>query len=323
LLRQTPLLLALLIPSLIAVVRVLRERPSSTTVWEGSLPEALFFILAFLALLLSPSPQPHNLLEVVAFAFLLSYRYASAMIKDPKVFHLLRPLTIGLILFAHLIPFYASSRRHFAWPNHRQESLIRFAEQLTSRDGDRVYDGIGMLPTRRGIRSQWFLESLNLRASNRDLETLVHSPAAVVIYSYRAERLPAAESDFIRKHYVPLGDDFWVLGAILPQGGGEFEVVYPGRYRISARKQSNLLGTYPEGLADLIKAAATKEVEIPFTGTLDGVAISNRPLHLKVGAHRVESRADDEIAVVWVGPDLEKPPQVGRGDRRRLFVNGH
>jgi hypothetical protein len=178
-----------------------------------------------------------------------------------------------------------------------------------------------MLPTRRGIRSQWFLESLNLRASNGNSETLVHTPATVVIHSHRTERLPSLESDFIRKHYVPLGDDFWVLGTTLPKGGGEFEVVYPGRYRISARKQSNMLGTYPEGLAEIIKAAATKEAEIAFTASLDGLAVSNRPVKLNVGNHRVVSDADDEIAVVWVGPDLEKPPQVGRGDRRRLFVN--
>jgi len=30
---------------------------------------------------------------------------------------------------------------------------------------------------------------------------------------------------------------------------------------------------------------------------------------------------NDELAVVWVGPKLDKVPQVGRGDHRRLFVN--
>ena len=179
-----------------------------------------------------------------------------------------------------------------------------------------------MVATRRGIYSQSFLESLRIQSTKRP-ETLFESPAAVVIWSYRNERLPNSEWDFIRKHYVPLGDDFWVLGTTLPRGGGEFEVVYPGRYRISVRKLSNLLGTYPEGLADLMKAAATKEVESPFEGTLDGLAIADAPVHLKVGTHRVESKVDDEIAIVWVGPSLEKPPQVGRGDRRRLFVNGY
>jgi len=44
----------------------------------------------------------------------------------------------------------------------------------------------------------------------RDL--LAENPAAVFIPNYRTDWLADADHDFIRRHYVALSDDFWVLG---------------------------------------------------------------------------------------------------------------
>jgi len=326
LLTQTPLLLALLFTALICVFADLRRRGRAALNWDNTLPEAALFLVALAALLINPTPFPYNLLNLVPFAYLLCFRFAAKHWNELWDTKAVRPLLVTLLIFAHFVPFVIATRRHSDWPNFRQERLIQMAESLTDPVKDPVYDGIGMVPTRRSIHFQWLLHSLNLASYGTESvphvrDMLASQPAAVIIPSYRTDWLPDADHEYIRAHYVPLGDDFWVLGTKLPRGGGIFEIVHPGRYQISQFKQSNILGTYPEGLGEAMKAAATKKEEALFVGTLDGVAVSNRPVELIVGTHRVESARDDEVAVVWVGPKLDKVPQVGRGDHRQLFVN--
>jgi len=326
LLTQTPLLLAVLLAALVSIIADLRRHGRAALNWDGSLPEAVLFLVAFAALLINPTPFPYNLVNLVPFAYILCFRFGVLHWDDIWKTKAIRPLLVALLVFTHFVPFLIATRRHFDFPNYRQEQLMRMAESLTDPAKDPVYDGVGMVPTRHSIHYQWLLHSLNIAnfgtgsiPNVRDM--LAANPAAVIIPNYRTDWLPEADHEYIRAHYVPLGDDFWVLGTKLPRGGGSFEIIHPGRYQISQLKQSNILGNYPETLAEQMKAAASKQEEVPFAGTLDGGAVSNRPVELTVGTHRVASAMDGELAVVWVGPKLDKVPQVGRGDHRRLFVN--
>ncbi len=82
LLHQTPLLLALLAPALLAVAVDLRRHGRAALTWEGSLPEALLFAGAFAALVVNPTPFVYNLLHLVPYAFLFAFRYAARLSEE-------------------------------------------------------------------------------------------------------------------------------------------------------------------------------------------------------------------------------------------------
>lgn len=178
-----------------------------------------------------------------------------------------------------------------------------------------------MVPTRPSICFYWSLPNVNRpsfaqQQGLRLRDMLAARPAAVFIPNYRTDWLPEEDHAFIRERYVSLTDDFWVLGKVLPAGGGTFEVVHPGRYRISSLEASDLAGTYPEGLGGLM--APLEEGSL--IGTLDGVPLSKRPVELTVGTHRIETKPDCQPAVVWVGPQLDRLGRLGDSDHRFLFL---
>jgi len=140
--------------------------------------------------------------------------------------------------------------------------------------------------------------------------------------NYRTDWLEDEDHVFIREHYVSLADDFWVLGRVLPSGGGEFQVIHPGRYRISPLSQSRLAGTYSYDLKGLIEMSRPPSTnDPPFVATLDGQTLTDKPVELKAGTHRIQTKPDCQPAAVWVGPNLDRPPLAGPGDHRTLFVN--
>jgi hypothetical protein len=220
-----------------------------------------------------------------------------------------------------LVPFGVATRRHLGFTNYHQEARMRLAEGLTDAARDPVYDGIGMVPTRPSIHFWWSLPNVNRPSLAKEQglrvrDILAARPAAVFIPNYRTDRLPEEDHAFIRERYVSLTDDFWVLGKVLPAGGGTFEVVHPGRYRISSLEGSDLAGTYPDGLAGLMAPL----VEGSIIGTLDGAPLSKRPVELTVGTHRIETKPDCQPAVVWMGPRQERVGRLGDSDHRFLFV---
>jgi len=322
LLGQTPLLLALLASALVALVVDLRRRGRAALSWDGNLPEALLFLGALTALLINPTPFPYNLLHLVPYAFLFAFRHAVTLWKEISQRAALLPVMGAVLIFTHLAPFGLATRRHLDFTNYRQVALMRLAEDLTDPAKDPVFDGIGMVPTRPIISPRSFLHSLGILAflqgpgpQIRDL--LAADPAAVIIPSYRTDWLPEADHDYIREHYVELADDFWVLGKVLSPGGGTFEIIHPGRYRIASFQVSNLAGSYPTGIAGLL--APPEEPSLP--GTLDGTPLTNRPVELSVGTHRIETAATCQPTVVWVGPRLNRARRLGPGDHAALFVN--
>src|SRR5258705_3573062 len=89
-----------------------------------------------------------------------------------------------------------------------------------------------MVRPRRSIHFNWYLHSLNIRnflsgSAPSVREMLVAQPAAVLIRSYRTDWLTQEDQEFIQSRYVPLSDDFWVLGRELPAGGGGVEIIHP------------------------------------------------------------------------------------------------
>ena len=324
LLSQTPLLLTFLAVALISPAVEVRRRGKAALSWDGSFPEALLFVNALAALLINPASYPNSLLLLVPFAFLLAFRYASVLSKEIWGRPVLRPVIVAMLVFAHLMPFVMATRRHLDCPNFRQEARMRLAEDITDPAKDPVYDGIGMVPTRPSVHFWWLLPSLNRRSfaeehGLRVRDLLAARPAAVFMPNYLTDRLPEEDQAFIRERYVALADDFWVLGKVLPAGGGTFEIIHPGRYRISSLEGSDLAGTYPEGLAGLMAPLD----EGTLVGTLDDVPLSRPPIELKVGTHRLETKPGCKPAVVWMGPRYDRAGRLGESDHRFLLVNSY
>lgn len=316
LLTQTPLLLALTFAACVAVLLDLFRRRRAALTWDGLLPEFLLVLGALAGLMANPTPFAYNLIHVVPYAFALAYPYGAMLWGRFRLLAGLAPVVAAVAIFLHFFPFGTSTIRHLYFPNSRQKTLMTLAEDLTDPKDDQVYDATGMVLTRWSIHYYWYLHSLNAPLITtpgfRVRDMLAAKPAAVFIPSYRTDWLPAEDHAFIRSRYVPLADDFWVLGSVLPAGGGSFEIVHPGRYCVVP---ATSLGA-PESSTN--SAAATNT---SLAGSIDGTPLSGKPVELTVGTHHFESPGNSAPAIVWVGPTLDSVPQLGPGDHRLLFVN--
>jgi hypothetical protein len=303
---QTPLLLGLVMGALITAGRSMYVDGKTAWTWDGLVPEALLFLGALGILLINPTPFPYNLVNLVPFAFLLGFRFLEPILADLDQGSRAMALAVGAICFTHAVPFVTATWRHLDWTNDRQELLMRTAEALTDPASDPVYDAIGMVPTRPGVGFHWYLHSLNMKSFAEGRvpsvpQMLSTRPAAVLITSYRTDWLAAADHQFIQDRYVPLADDFWVLGKVLPMGGGKYEVVHAGRYVVLGRKQ------------DLISNLSA--------GTLNAQPLVGTPLTLAVGPQQITCPPDTQPIVAWLGPRLDRLPVIVAGDHRHLFVN--
>ncbi len=302
LLTQTPLLLAFTAAACIAVAVDLVRRRRAALTWDGALPEFLLVLGCFAGLMANPNPYAYNLVHIVPYAFVLAYPYAVQLWNLIRGQAGLVPVVTGVILFLHLSPFGMATSRHLDFLNTRQKTLMSLAENLTDPKTDQVYDATGMVLTRWSIHYYWYLHSLNAPLITtpgfRVRDMLAAKPAVVFIPSYRTDWLPEEDHRFIDQQYVPLADDFYILGKTLAPGGGSFEIVHAGRYCVvPARTGSSK------------------------TGTLDGIALSDKPVDLSVGIHRLETATNSSLAVVWVGPNLDGVPRLSPGDHDSLFVN--
>lgn len=312
---QTPLLLALAFAAGAAVlVDLFRHRRAALT-WNGMLPEFLLVLGALAALIVNPTPFPYNLVHVVPYAFALAYPYGALLWERVRVQAGLSPVVAAIAIFLHFFPFGLATIRHLDFSNSRQKTLMTLAENLTDPKNDQVYDATGMVLTRWSIHYYWYLHSLNVRFITmpgfRVRDMLAARPAAVFIPSYRTDWLPKEDHAFIRSRYVPLANDFWVLGSVLPAGGGSFEIAHPGRYCVVPITSA---GT-PESIAN--SPATTHSV----VGSLDGTPFSDKPIQLTVGTHHLETSSNSALEIVWVGPTLDSVPRLSPGDHDLLFVN--
>lgn len=306
LLTQTPLLLGLAAGALLAFGRDLWWDRRRALAWQGAAPEVLLALGALGVLWINPTPFPYNLVNLVPFLYLLAFRFAVQLWPMARMDARHLPLAAGIILFTHLVPFASATWRHLDWTNDRQVLLMRAAEAMTDPARDPVYDGTGMVPTRQSIGYHWYLHSLNMQAMLDGriptvTQMLVQNPAPVLIRNYRSRWLPESDQRYIAERYIPLADDFLVLGQALPEGGGTYKVLHPGRYRLYAMVDGTLQ-------------------EIP-GATLEGQPAGKQPVALAPGAHEIRCPPDIRPVVLWVGPNLLGVPNLGDGDHRRLFVN--
>lgn len=303
---QTPLLLGLALAGALEVGLALWARRREAFSWAGQLPEFLLCLGALGVLLVNPTPFPYNLVNFVPFLFLLGFRFVSERLDLGSMSSQGRVAALGILCFCHAAPFAIATFRHFDKDNGRQETLMSMAEALTDPKTDRVYDAIGMVPTRGSIGFNWYLHSLNIQGFQCGRfptvsQMLEARPAAVIIPSYRTDWLPETDRRFIQQRYYPLADDFWVLGCVLPVGGGTYEVVHAGRYLMLGVRQGRL--------------------EQPSLMTVDGRPLAAEPVRLFEGAHRVDCPADVQPVVLWIGPSLNQLPRIGAGHHNNLFVN--
>ena len=306
LLDQTPLLLGLSVAALMALILRLKPEGRRLLNWEGLVPEAVLCLGALGIVLINPTPFPYNLVNFVPFLYLLAFRFMATWAGEVEWTAPLPTLLACVLVFTHLVPFLRATWRHTDWLNDRQETLMQTAEALTDPGKDRVYDAIGMVPTRPTIGFHWYLHSLNIQTFSSGQiasvpQMLEARPAAVLIRSYRTDWLPEADQQFILSRYIPLADDLWVLGKVLPPGGGNYAAVHPGRYQVLSLEQGRL-------------------ARVPLA-ELDGKTLDGNAAFLAVGTHLIASPPKVQPVVVWVGPRLNQPPKIGRGDHLRLFVN--
>jgi hypothetical protein len=327
LLTQTPLMVALAMAAIITcAATVLREKRAALN-WDGIVPEVLLLCLALTALCINPNPYPYNLLHVAPYAFLLAYRYGAILWKQFPQHATFAPVALSIVVFTHVIPFVAVNRRHWLVPNYDQERLMTLSEDLTDPDKDSIFDGVGMVPTRKIcdmrtlIHGQAFMNLVKKTADGMKMRGfLAENPPSVVILNYRTEWMSDEDQAFLRERYVPIADDFMVLGSQLPAGGGTFEVFHAGRYLITSSEGSNIIGTYEE--PKRMKEAMVPPAQVsPLAGTIDGKPFDGKPVELSVGAHHIECSPDHKAAVEWVGPHVDSLPRMMGMDRHRLFLN--
>ncbi len=303
---QIPLVLGLSAAALGEWLNRVCKQGRAALSWSGDAPEVFLCLGSLFVLWVNPTPFPYNLVNLVPFAYIAGFRFALPWAVRAWEVGAPRAILLGLLAFGHFGPFFAATLRHNDWTNTRQRSLMRLAEAMTDPATDRVYDAVGMVLTRASIGYHWYLHSLNLEAFAQGKRPSVSQmiserPAAVVIPNYRTDWLPESERAFLAERYIPLADDFWVLGGCLPAGGGTYLVRHPGRYII--------LG---------IQGGKVAPIQ---GGTVAGQGIPGGPIHLAAGPVEVRSPSGVVPLVVWVGPHLGSLPQVGPGDHQRLFVN--
>lgn len=305
LLEQTPLLVALVLASFVVTWADWRRRGADALGREGPLPDLLLVVVALGALLSNPTPFPYNLVLLVPF-MLLPLRRASIPLRS------LAPAWSGsgplaaLLVTLHIAPFVGAVLRHLEWTNDRQHELMRLAESLTDPALDRVYDGVGLVPTRRSIGRYWFLHSLYIPmvrtgAMPSPAVMLASRPASVILRSYRTDWFSPEDVEFVNAHYVGLSDEVLVLGRAFPPGASSFDCIHAGTYSVVLR------GDAP-----------------PRSG--DEVVVDGRPhpfgsrVRLEKGIHRLETSPASPLLVLWTGPRSDLPV-LGPGDHRKLFVN--
>ncbi|HKI69072.1 MAG TPA: hypothetical protein VKA67_05750, partial [Verrucomicrobiae bacterium] len=322
LLWQTPLLLALSTAACLAVVADFARRGKTALHWDGKVPEALLLLGALAALFVNPTPFPYNLVNLAPFAFILAFKYGAELWNKLREYKQFQPFVAAVLVFGHLLPFGIATERHLNWPNSRQRTLMHLAETMTDPAKDPVYDGVGMVLTRPSIDYMWYLHSLNIqlfldKQGHHVRDLLAKQPAAVLILNYRTDWLPDKDHQFIEKRYLPLADDFWVLGARLPAGGGAFEIFHDGRYCFVPIRKTPHSDTTDGDSAQ----ASLPEVNARVTGTLDGAPLPNHPVELSFGVHHLDTPKGYQPAVVWVGPHLDQLPHLKPGNHQTLFVN--
>ncbi len=258
-------------------------------------------LIGCFALFINPTPFPYNLVNVVPFAMMFVVGRISELIVQWRLSSGRVAMVCSVLLGLHLISFQGSALRHLHWTNQRQRLLMETAEEMSGPE-HRIYDAVGLVPSRKSIHYNWYLHSLNVKAfvdgSLTSVPEMVRTnPPVVIIPNYRTNWLPEDDQAGMLMHHVPLSDDFWVLGVWMEGGSGQYEVMVGGRYAL------------------ILEGDKKGEVWI------DGVPHQAGVVFLEKGTHQLESVNSGGLAVVWLGPLMDQLPDLGQKPRLPLFVN--
>lgn len=295
-LPQSPLLVIAVLCAIAVALRQARLHAIASR--ESLLPEAAFFAVAVVALFANPTPYPYNLVLLVPQAALLCLRLRPLEWPAPDALRVMLVLAVAL----HLLTWFRVTRRHLYMSNARQLELMSTAEEITDPARDRVFDGTGLVPSRRPPGHHWLIHGFTIQAFRDGTLPSIRSQLAegrtpVIIPNYRTAWLTAADHQFISEHYLPLAGDFLVAGTVLTQTGRtSWDCPVTGRYYC----------VHDPGRGDL---------------HLGGQSIRTGPLTLVQGPLTFDWTGPGRAYVIWLGPTLQIPPALGPGDASRVFVN--
>ena len=304
---QAPLLTGLGLAAVIASNGRWRKEGRAFLRWDSQFPELALLYCVMAAFLVNPTPFPYNLLFLAPFILVAGAGLWESDIAPLIIGTPMAAFVAGVLVFCHFMPFLRQTTRHFERANSRQEELMTLAEAMTDPVKDCVFDGTGLVPTRRTIGFHWLVHSLTIQRFRNGTwpsvqAMLTQSPASVIIPNYRTDWLSDSDKGFISSHYVRLADDFLVLGTILQPGGGSWTCLHGGRYQVS------IIG----------KEAQSNSATLQVDG---GVVVGKSVLKLSPGLHHLTVANMDQILVVWLGPTLPNLPRLAPGSHGDLFVN--
>ncbi|WP_306598496.1 hypothetical protein [Geothrix sp. 21YS21S-2] len=292
LLGTSPLLVAAMGGLVLLGAAQLRRR-GLRKAWEeeAGFPEVLLFVLCAFAFLANPTPFPYNLATLSAGALVAILALGRPWL-EPGAFREARglPFLVSLGLLLHLTPWAMRVAELFSMPNDRQEEIMAMTEAFTGPD-DPVYDGIGMVPTRKAPTYEWVINWANQgQFHERPLfANLGDRVPPVVLPSYRLNYLPPADRAFLAANYLLLHKDFWVLGAS-PRTSAE-----PGTWTCLRSGRYALIPLKPD----------------PGPVTLDGQIIPQGITWIAKGTHQLAMDPASPSALSWVGPTVQRVPVPG------------
>jgi len=284
---ESPILIA---GMLIGAVLTIRRWNWRELVSRDSLaPEAAFCLSGIVALLANPSPFPYNLVIPTAQAVVLFLRLRPWQWLSKPVLAALAAVHVGIWLYF--------TSRHYVMTNERQTEVMTIAEQMTDPQSNRVLDGVGMVTTRLPPNYFWLLTFITLPSFHSGELAPMRSELAkgqtpVIIPNYRVFSLPRADHEFIGQHYVPLSGDYLVAGGRFTRAGvSSWECLVPGRYYVTAQPHKPQV-------------------------TIDGASHPAGVMTMTRGAHRIDVPPGDIVWIIWLGPTLTEPPDLGPGNTR-------
>ncbi len=283
---------------------LLDPKPTWKTVsGEPWFPEWLFAVLCVALFLINPTPFPYNLIHLVPAVFIAVVRFSDTIIET--LASLPAPgrwFLAATALLAHGLPWINATTRHLEMDNQRQVQVMDLAEALTDPAKHRVLDGSGLVPTRYPAGRQWIIHSFTIRRltdgtwpSVRQLITENEIP--VILPSYRTSWLPEEDWKVIRANYLPLAEDFMVLGTIGQGGTHAWTPLAEGRYTVL-----------------LDGDASSQELKI------DGREVHAGTMVLSRAPHSFEFNPKAKLVVIWMGPSIANPPRLAPAPHP-LFVN--
>lgn len=290
---QTPLLMGLvLIPAGLRVGFFFKTK------WNlsGAVPECLVFVWTLVLLGINPNPFPYNVLPILATGCLAAGALLREIENTKPVQRNVVAMLAGVVLITQGVPFLIQADKLLEMDNSRQTLLMTQAVELTDPMMDAVYDGAGLVPTRRSLGYYWFVNIMNVEKYRggsmpgfRSLATQDAPP--VVLPTYRISYLEPADLQFLRDNYVSLAEDFMVLGDVSKASDRVWACLHAGRYEMA------------------LPPSAPKDAWILVDGlpTAPGVHVFAR------GIHRIQSSPDAAPSILWVGPHLMSPPDLQGG----------